>query len=400
MPDIAGRIRESVRHQSLAIIASLKELVDVNSHSRNYDGINRVGDLVAGLMPGTLDRRVITDRNSVNHLIFTGPGSNGKPVVMIGHIDTVFPPDSDFMKFEPSGDRLHGPGTADMKGGVVVMVYALRVLDELGALATIPVQCLINGDEEIGSPHSLPLIREIARNASFGLVFECGGLNGEVVTARRGIRRFKLTVTGKARHAGVKEGPKDSAIEELSRMVLALEGLNDHGKGVSVNVGKISGGVDTNIVPDNAVALFEFRFWDPDTEKTVLDRIEEIVSNPANPRCSAEYKCHHKRPAGCPIEGTDKLYTRAEKAARDLEQILGKEKRGGTSDANFLVSMGVPTLDGMGPVGDMDHTADEYILTESLFERIELTALLLTRLGACPPSPPLPHAHTPTRPDT
>jgi len=357
-------------------------MVEVNSHSRNYQGINRVGDLVAGLMPGSLHSKVLTDRNGVQHRIYHNPGAENMPVVMIGHIDTVFPPDSQFMKFKAVGDRLHGPGTADMKGGIVVMVYALRVLEELGVLETIPVQCLINGDEEIGSPHSLPLIKEMARNASFGLVFECGGLNGEVVTARRGIRRFKLTVTGKARHAGVKEGPKDSAIEELSRMILALEDLNDHEKGVSINVGKISGGVDTNIVPDNAQALFEFRFWDPDTEKAVLARIEEIASNQTNPQCSVEYKCLHHRPAGCPIEGTDKLYTRAKKAAKDLEQTLGKERRGGTSDANFLINMGVPTLDGLGPVGDLDHTTEEYILKQSLFERIEFTALLLAQLGS------------------
>jgi glutamate carboxypeptidase len=378
--DLADSIHSKVTASRHEILRFLQDIVEVNSHSRNYQGINRVGDLVAGLMPDSLHSKVLTDRNGVQHRTYHNPGAENRPVVMIGHIDTVFPPDSEFMNFEVVGDRLHGPGTADMKGGIVVMVYALRVLDELGVLKTIPVQCLINGDEEIGSPHSLPLIKEMARNASFGLVFECGGLNGEVVTARRGIRRFKLTVTGKARHAGVKEGPKDSAIEELSRMILALEDLNVHEKGISINVGKISGGVDTNIVPDNAVALFEFRFWDPDTEKAVLARIEEIASNQTNPRCSAEYRCLHHRPAGCPIEGTDKLYTRAKKAAKDLEQILGKERRGGTSDANYLINMGVPTLDGLGPVGDLDHSPEEYILTGSLFERIELTALLLARL--------------------
>jgi len=300
---------------------------------------------------------------------------------MIGHIDTVFPPDSPFVKFEAHGDRLRGPGTADMKGGITVMIFALRVLEELGVLSKIPVQCLINGDEEIGSPHSLPLIRNMAPKAAFGLVFEAGGLNGEVVIARRGIRRFKLIVTGKARHAGVKEGPKDSAIEELARMILALEALNDQEKGISINVGKISGGIDTNIVPDNATALFEFRFWDSDAEKEVLDRIEQIVANPVNPGCSAECKCHHQRPAGCPIKGTDGLYEQTRKAAEELDQTLSRERRGGTSDANFLVSMGVPTLDGLGPVGDLDHSPEEYILTESLFERIELTTLLLMKLG-------------------
>jgi glutamate carboxypeptidase len=381
LPELAERIRESVRHQHFEIIASLKQLVEVNSHSRNYDGINRVGDMVARFMPGILHRRIITDRNSVKHLIFAGSELNGKPVVLIGHTDTVFPPDSKFQNFMEVGDRIHGPGTSDMKGGIVVMVFALRVLDELGLLGTIPIRCLVNGDEEIGSPHSLPMIKEVARDASFGLVFECGGLEGEVVYARRGIRRFKLTVTGKARHAGVKEGPKDSAIVELSRMILALEDLNDPEKGVSINVGKISGGTDTNVVPDNATALFEFRFWDGETERAVLDRIGKIVNNPDNPQCTAKYKCDHQRPAGCPVEGTDELFSLVKNAAKDLQQTLGKERRGGTSDANFLTNMGIPTLDGLGPVGDLDHSPEEYILKQSLFERIELTALVLARLG-------------------
>jgi glutamate carboxypeptidase len=198
-----------------------------------------------------------------------------------------------------------------------------------------------------------------------------------VVYARRGIRRYKLTVTGEAHHAGVWIGPKASAILELSNMIQALEGLNDEKQGVSLNVGKISGGTTTNVIPDLAAASFEFRFWDKEMEGQTLDRIEAVVNKPGNPKCRATLKCHHQRPAASPVEGSDELYAMVRKTANELGQQVGKERRGGTSDANFLVDGGVPTLDGMGPAGALDHSSEECIITESLFERIELTTLLM-----------------------
>jgi glutamate carboxypeptidase len=264
-----------------------------------------------------------------------------------------------------------------MKAGVAVILFALRILDELDLLSTILLKCLINGDEEIGSPHSRPVVTDLARWADWGLVFEGGGKRNEVVYARRGIRRYKLTVTGEAHHAGVWEGPKASAILELSRMIQEFEGLNDLEDGVSLNVGKISGGTTTNVIPDFATASFEFRFWDEAVENEVVKQIEAIVANPANPKCQASIKCHHQRPAGSPVEGTDTLYSMVLNTAQELGQQVGKEKRGGTSDANFLIAGGVPTLDGMGPAGALDHSVEECIITESLFERIQLTALLM-----------------------
>jgi glutamate carboxypeptidase len=266
-----------------------------------------------------------------------------------------------------------------MKAGVVVIVCALRILDELGLLSAIPVKCLINGDEEIGSPHSRALLDELSSWADWGLVYEGGGRNNEVVYARRGIRRYRLTVTGEAHHAGVWKGPKASAILELSNMIQALEGLNDEKEGLSLNVGKISGGTTTNVIPDLASASFEFRFWDRESEKQTLARIEAVVENPLNPKCEATLKCHHQRPAGSPIEGTDELYAMVLETAGELGQQVGKEKRGGTSDANFLIAGGVPTLDGMGPAGALDHSSEECIITESLFERVQLTALLIAK---------------------
>jgi glutamate carboxypeptidase len=379
---LADRIRDRVQDLRQEVLPFLRELVEINSYSRNYEGVNRAGEMVSQAMPAGLGRRVQTDRNGVRHHILENRGAEGEAVVMVGHVDTVLPPNSSPGGYEERDGLICGPGTADMKGGIAVMVFALRILDEMGMLAGLPVRVLVNGDEEIGSPHSARLVRELGQDASFGLVFECGGLDGQVVYYRRGIRRFRLTVTGKARHAGVKTGGKASAIVELSRMILALEAMNDDDSGVTINVGKISGGTASNVVPDRARASFEFRFWDDEMEERIMERIQGIVRDVRCPECGAKLICHHRRPAGCPVDGTDRLYARVARAARQLGQKVGKEKRGGTSDANFLIAEGVATVDGLGPVGDLDHSPDEYIVEESLYDRIALTALVLANLKA------------------
>ncbi|NOY86594.1 MAG: M20 family metallopeptidase [Deltaproteobacteria bacterium] len=373
----ASRIAAATEDFREEIFSFLKSAVDINSHSSNPDGINRIGEMVVDLMPDSLGHRVVVDRNGVNHHLFSNCSENGSPVVLVGHLDTVFPPDSPFQKFSDLGNRFQGPGVADMKGGIAVLVFALRVLDGLGCLSDIPVRCMINGDEETGSPYSEALIREMAQGAACGLVFECGGLQGEIVNLRRGIRRYKLKVTGQARHAGVKGGPKASALVELSRMVLALEDLNNIDAEISVNVGRMSGGMVTNIVPDYAEAYFETRFWDMEAEKQAVGRIEELAEKAMTPGCSVELRCHHRRPASRTVDGQDALLTLVSESADDLGQAARFEKRGGTSDMNFLTDEGVPALDGLGPVGDKDHTHDEFIFKESLMERTALTALTL-----------------------
>jgi len=380
MNDLKTDIRERVRNRRSEILTLLEEMVAINSYSRNYEGINLVGDLVRRNMPTGLDHRVTTDRNGVNHhLYWTGVEQKGKNIALLGHVDTVFPPDSESRRYEEKQDRIFGAGITDMKAGVAVIVSALGILNDMKLLGSIPFKCLINGDEEIGSSHSQPLIKELTRWASFGLVFEGGGRGNEVVYARRGIRRFKLTVTGEAQHAGVWDGPKASAILELARMIQTLEALNDKERGISLNVGKISGGTTTNVIPDLATASFEYRFWDGKAEKQTLVQIRDIVDHPENPMTTATVNCHHRRPAGGPIDGTEMLYNMVRDTALELGQDVGKERRGGTSDANFMVDGGVPTLDGMGPSGALDHSSEECIIRESLFERTELLVFLMAK---------------------
>jgi glutamate carboxypeptidase len=378
---IQQRIRERAafgRDQSLEL---LETLVKVNSYWGHCAGVNQVGDLVLDQIPYSVKQEVSTDGNGVRHHLLTAPSPEKKKILLVGHLDTVFPPESEATPFAVNDGRIVGPGTADMKGGIVVMVQALRILEDLGLLERIPLKILMNGDEEVGSPFSSEMVRDLAAEASCGLIFECGGLDNQVVTARRGVIRFNLTATGQARHAGVKEGPKASAIVELAQMVLALEELNDSDRGISINVGTIQGGEANNIVPDLAKATFEFRFRDSEAEKEILEKVEAIVSSVTTPGCGAALDTLHRRPCMVSVPGSEELVSTLMEVAAELGQSVTAEERGGASDGNFLPEMGVPVIDGLGPVGDMDHSAEEYIVEQSLFERIELTALLLVRLA-------------------
>ena len=378
---IRQRIRERAASGMDQALDLLKALVRINSYWGNPDGVNCVGDLVLDQIPPVLEREFTTDGNGVRHHLLTGPAAGGKAILLVGHIDTVFPPEAEATPFDAIGGKIVGPGTADMKGGIVVLVQALRILEDLGLLEQIPVKCLINGDEEVGSPFSAEMVRDLASGASCGLIFECGGLDNQVVVGRRGVIRFNLDVTGQARHAGVKEGPKASAIVELARMILALEGLNDHSRGISINVGTVHGGEANNIVPDLARATFEFRFRDSEAEQEVLERVQGIVAGVTTPGCGATLQTLHRRPCMVSVPGSDELVSTLMDVADELGQSVAAEERGGASDGNFLSEMGVPVIDGLGPVGDLDHSAEEYIVEESLYQRIELTALLLVRLA-------------------
>jgi glutamate carboxypeptidase len=378
---IRQRILECGASRRAQALDLLETVVKVNSYWGNPNGVNLVGDLVLDEMPVYLKQEFSSGGDGVRHHILTCPSPGKKKILLVGHLDTVYPPESETTPFDISDGKIVGPGTADMKGGIVVMVQALRVLDELGLLKRIPLKILLNGDEEVGSPFSSEIVRELGSGASCGLIFECGGTGNQVVVGRRGVIRFELKATGQARHAGVKEGPKASAIVELSRMILELESLNDHNRGIAINVGTVHGGKANNIVPDLARATFEFRFRDSEAEMEILEKIQDIVAGVNTPGCGASLETLHRRPCLVSVPGSDELVTTLTNVANELGQSVGTEERGGASDGNFLSEMGVPVIDGLGPVGDMDHSPEEYIVEQSLYDRIDLTALFLVRLA-------------------
>ena len=309
----------------------------------------------------------------------THPAARGdKGIVLVGHMDTVFPADTSFTAYREDEERCHGPGVYDMKGGLVVAVYALKALSHLGLLDHIPVTVLCNSDEEIGSPASRPWIEAKAGGALAALVFEGGGATNEVVTGRKGRLGLNLTVKGQAGHAA-KGGAKASAILELAHKILALEDLND-GQEITLNVGQIAGGIGPNTVPELATAALDARFLTPDGQRRLEQNLARIAAQGRVSGTSTTLTVQSGRPAMPQSEGNRRLWGIAREQAHLLGYDLPEELRSGVSDANFIAGLGVPVLDGLGPVGDLDHSDLEFILKNSLCARSALTAATIAAI--------------------
>jgi glutamate carboxypeptidase len=293
-------------------------------------------------------------------------------------MDTVFPKDTAFRHFRQDSAHCHGPGVYDMKGGLVVALYALKALEHLGLLADLPVTVLCNSDEEIGSPASRAWIEEQTRNALAALVFEGAGPEREVVTGRKGRMGLNLTVHGRAGHAAA-GGDKSSAILELAHKIIALENLNGVA-GATLNVGQVSGGIGPNTVPDRAEAELDVRLPDQRTQDLIGEAIRKIAERSTIPGTRAELSTVGGRPPMPQSDGNRRLYAVARKHARRFGYELPEELRSGVSDANFIGALGVPVLDGLGPVGGLDHSDREFIVGESLAERAALTAAIIAEI--------------------
>jgi len=375
-------VRKHVGSLQGELLVLLDELVAINSYSHNAEGVARVAEAVGGALPSPLKLQSVT--TSKNETLWTcryGPFGED-PILLVGHLDTVFPPGTFDRGTTTQGSYLSGPGVADMKGGLAVILGALWALDRLKVLPKIPLLLAFNGDEEIGSPGSGQKLEELARCCRLGFVFECGGPDGSVVTSRRGLCRYSLKIKGKAGHAGNLQTAKQSAVVELAHQILKLEALNDQEAGLSVNVGRASGGSAANVIPGKAEAEFEVRF----TEQRQSDEIEQktraSTNSPYHSSLIVQVARSHSRPVMARTPATARLYQEAVRIGEEIQISLSEESRGGASDANLLAASELPTIDGLGPVGEMDHSENERILKDSLFQRVELLAHLLWNLKA------------------
>jgi glutamate carboxypeptidase len=295
-------------------------------------------------------------------------------------MDTVFPPDTAFNFYKEDERHSYGPGVIDMKGGLVVALYALKALDAAGQLSEIPITLICNADEEIGSGSSGALIRDAARKSAFAFVMECGGLDGAVVTGRKGNLSAKIDITGQAGHAAFADQGKSSAILELAHKIIALEALNDPDSGVTVNVGLIKGGIGANTVPAQASARIDMRFLTPADGALLEKRLNHIVAQPCLPGTGSSCRIMSRRPPMPECERNKDLFRYVQSTAADLGQSIRAEFRYGVSDANLIADENIPVIDGLGPIGANDHSADEYMVKSSLLAR---TTLLACAIPAC-----------------
>jgi glutamate carboxypeptidase len=364
------------------MVANIRELVEIESPSDNKSAVDEVGDVVAVKMAALGGMvRFHQARDCGNHLQvdFTGKAA-GKPLLLLGHYDTVYPLGTlATMPCRIVDGRLTGPGVLDMKSGIGLMLHALAALKDWHGKLPRPVTVFLVSDEEVGSDSSRAITESLAEKASAVLVLEPSyGIDGRVKTARKGVGEYQVKVTGKASHAGLDFEKGANAIVELARQVERISQFTDLKKGLTVNVGIVSGGSRTNVVPADALAQVDVRIARMKDAAGIDKKMRGL--RPFNRECKVEVSGGVDRPPMERTAGVSALYEIAVGVARDLGWKLGEAAVGGGSDGNFTAGLGIPTLDGLGGVGDGAHAVHEHIVISELPRRAALLAGLIERV--------------------
>lgn len=380
-----------------SFMADLERLVNVDCGSYTKAGVDEVGAWVQEAF-AELGARVEVTPNAEPHgdtvAGVLGDGdAEGPTVMLIGHMDTVFEPGTVAQRpFRTEGGRALGPGVSDMKGGLLAGLYALRALRTLAseegrAADWLPVGRLVyvaNPDEEIGSPVSTPVISAHAERADVAFVLEGGRANGDFVSSRKGIMDLELRIAGRASHAGVEPEKGRSAILEAAHKVHALHALNGRWPGVTVNVGVIRGGTRPNIVPPDALLQVDVRaVRRPDLEAAEA-AVREIAASSTVPETTCDVRLMGRFWPMERLERAGHLVGTAIGLADDLGFPLKDAATGGASDANTTSGLGVPSIDGLGPIGGDDHAPGEYLEIDSIVPRTALLAGLILSVGRDP----------------
>ena len=381
-PRIAALCRE-IEPEAMAL---LEELVNTNSFTNNHDGVAKNAEIIieAAARHGIAFERIpLGDgRTRAAHLVHLGSRDERAPFYgLVGHFDTVHRPDSGFDRLRVRGDRLYGPGVQDMKGGVVVALYSLVLLKRLLGRDSLPVKVFYNCDEEIGSPDSGKLIQKEMTGAEAVFVFE-GRHAGDnaLVTVRKGIMMGRMETRGRPAHAGEEPELGASAVLEMAHKVIALSELNDPARGDTVTVGKINGGEVANQIPALCRAELDVRFSTPERGEALEKAIAGIMAGNHVPGVATDYRLEIARPPLVKTGESQKYYAAYRSAAAEFGQEVGERGSGGGSDANLTGALGIPTLDGMGPVGDGPHTDHEYIEAKSLTASIKAFCLMMAKM--------------------
>lgn len=303
-------------------------------------------------------------------------------VLLCIHMDTIHSPDRELAAPERHGGKLFGPGVADAKGGLVVLLTALQALERSELAANVGWEVLINPDEELGSPGSLHVLQEAAARNDIGLVFEPTMPDGSLVSARGGSGNFTVLIRGRAAHVGREYQEGRSAVAAMAELIGKLEALNDEVAGVVVNVGRVEGGIAPNVVPDLATARFNLRYDEPGQEARIEARLHKLIDQ-VNERdgLKAELTGGVTAPVKPLDDATRTLLDHVTACGREIGLKLAHRETRGVCDGNRLGAAGLATLDTLGVRGGGMHTPGEYMLVDSLTERAKLTALLLLRLA-------------------
>lgn len=388
-----------LKTQQTPMVDTLMRWSHINSGTFHTDGIRRMAteltiayqDLGATvetieLAPyRQLDDRGLWQERPLGPLLRIRKRPQAKhQVLLCGHMDTVYPADHPFQSCRwIDTQTLNGPGVADMKGGLVVMLYALRALEESSLANNVGWQVIINPDEEIGSPSSAAIIAQAAANFSLGFVYE-PALTAEGILAgqRKGSGKFSVAVSGRAAHVGRAFDDGHNAIIGLAQLINTIDKLNGQRPGVTINIGYCHGGGAVNIVPDKAICHIDIRTYTTEDETWFSQTINTIIKN-FNQQSELHAECvgQFTRPPKLMDKCTTHLYEWAAKQAASLGLHLRWQATGGCCDGNNLSAAGLPNIDTLGVRGGAIHSDQEFTLVESLPERAQLTALLLFKLA-------------------
>ena len=380
--EASQRLLRYLESRRPAMIETIRHLVELESPSHEKQALDRLAERLAASfekLGGETHFHPVAHTGNHLEVAFRAATSHAQkePLLLLGHFDTVWELGTlATMPFRVAEERLWGPGVYDMKTGIAHMIFAIEALDACGYPLPRRLSVLLVSDEEVGSDSSRELTESLARKCGATLVLEpSSGLRGALKTSRKGVGTYYLTVQGKAAHAGLDFEKGANAILEMSRQLVAIAGFTDLKRGVTLSPGVVQGGTRSNVVPAEASAEIDVRVCTMRDVPSLQKKFSRL--KPFNPRCELRIAGGVNRP---PLERSRevvKLFARAQEIGRELGMDLGEAAVGGGSDGNFTAGIGVPTLDGLGAVGEGAHASHESVLISELAPRTALLARLI-----------------------
>lgn len=361
----------------------LERLVNIDSGSANKAGIDEVGGILKSEYENLgFTVEVVHEPNNGNNLLIQYKNTSNPEIIVVAHMDTVFKVGTASERsFSIKEGRAYGPGVIDMKASQVSLLYAVKALIANEQTGFKNLRIVLNSDEEIGSPTSKDLIEQQATGKKYALIMEPARKDGSLVTARRGGGEYSLYVTGKAAHSGIEPQNGISAIEELAHKIIKLHTLTNHEEGITVNVGLIEGGESVNTIAPTAVGHIDIRINKMEQAAVLAKQIEDICSVSDIPGTTLRLEGGIERPPLVKTDKTIQLLDRIKKVGATIGIDVTDTATGGASDASFTSVAGVPTIDGLGPIGGDAHTEKEFLEIPSFIERTELLANVIEKLS-------------------
>ncbi len=372
-----------------AFLADLERLVNIDCGSYTRDGVNDVATWTAAFLArlgGEVTRHPDPGGVLGDTVEAVFRGRPGAPrALLIGHLDTVFPAGTAAARpFAVADGIATGPGVTDMKSGLLTLLYGLEAALAAGPLPFERLTVIANPDEEIGSPSSTPHIERVARESDVAFSLECARANGDIVSSRKGTADYLITVSGRAAHAGVEPEKGRSAILAAAHLVVELHGLTGRWPGVTCNVGVIEGGIRPNVVAERTILGVDLRAVDRASMEAADAAIRAIAAAPAVRDVTVDVEPRHRHLPMEKLPRSDRLVALARGLAAGLGFDIHDAATGGASDANTTAGLGVPSLDGLGPIGGLDHSPEEWLDVASIVPRTTLFAALLLATGRDP----------------